>query len=60
MPKQINIETLKELMDVLEYLYSKHGDLPVYMDIEGSFIKINAVTYTTDEDKKQYIVLHSF
>jgi hypothetical protein len=60
MPKQIDIETLRELMDVLEYLYNKHGDLPVYMDIEESYIKINAVTYTTDEDKKQCIALHSF
>ncbi len=58
--KQNNINTVNELIEVLEELSSKYGDIPVFMDVKDEIFKIDTAAYTTDGDGDEWISLISW
>ena len=62
-PKQIEIKTVSELINVLQWLQDQYGDLPVGLDVFDISTypqSIDAVTYSTDNDNNKSISINSY
>lgn len=62
-PKQINIKTVSELINVLQWLQDQYGDLPINLDVFDIAEypqSIDSVNYGTDENDNNFISLNSF
>jgi len=62
-PKQIEIKTVSELIDVLQWLQNQYGDLPVGLDVFDISTypqSIDAVNYSTDDGGNKSITLNSY
>jgi len=55
--KCLDIQDLKQLIDVLQHYYEKYGNIPVFMNANDEDFDIHAVLWGTYEDGESFISL---